>query len=200
MQEEADAGQSTTPIFKLEIPEDVVHHFKERAKKPCKEAKEFYDKYLVAEDGYRYRIMKPLFYTYMKYNYSIDRSKKQQLKLLDPYNQAIALIVIKHLNEIEFGDVKFIYIQDILDVKIVEGWMNILDIVGADYRLFRTGQLKKFGNKLTDIYFILNDEIHAGKYPDTGLKIPTPEEYHKFMGNNQLLTEPPDGYCTSCRI
>lgn len=174
-------------LFRIFLPEEVANHFREQARNPSQIAKEMFDKYLVASTGYRYCIMKTLFVTYRQLNYVIKRHNEEEMKMINDFNQAIALVVTKHMTVIENNGVTFTYVTDLCYVKIVEGWMGMFDIVGADYSHFRTGKLKKIGDTLFKLYFLLNMEIQRGKYPDTGLQIPSPEEYHDFMGAEKFL-------------
>ncbi|EAY06328.1 hypothetical protein TVAG_065850 [Trichomonas vaginalis G3] len=178
--------------FNFWIPGEVAEHFLERAKNPCKISQELFNKYVTASPGYRYHIRKAIFYSYMGLNYETDRKNKKQMEQLEAFNQAVAMVVARHMTVIDTLGHKFAYITDINDVKMVEGWKDLFDIMGSDYSHFRKGKFHKLGEILTSMYGCLNSEIRDGKYPDTGLQIPSPQEFLDFMNNEKTEQKPPD--------
>lgn len=166
------------------MPEIVANHFRDRAQNSSEMAQNLFKKYVdAASPGYRYLIMNLLFNSYMQANYTVDRSNKDSMEFLESLNQTIAMISVRHIKTREVEGKTQTFIFDICDAKIVNGWKQMFDIVGADYYHFRSDEYHQIGDVLCSMYFYLNEQINAGKFPNLGIPIPSNAEFQNFMNS-----------------
>ncbi|EAX94255.1 hypothetical protein TVAG_480720 [Trichomonas vaginalis G3] len=184
MRSKPNAGQNATPMLQVAIPDEIAAHFRELARRPNELAKMWFDKYVVTPTAYRYCIMKSVYVSYMRFNLSDEFRHPLLNANIEKLNQTIALIIAHNLKDIESDGKKSTYLVDVCDAKIADAWSYIFDVIGMHYEVFKTGKLNSFGMKLLELSMEFSAGIHSGKYPDTGLQIPSRDEYHNWMGQD----------------
>ncbi|EAX85994.1 hypothetical protein TVAG_315650 [Trichomonas vaginalis G3] len=167
------------------ISVDVAAHFLICSKDPCAIAKQFYDKYLISKDEYRYCIREALVNKYKQLLYDKTPYTKKS-ELIKPFKQALVLIICKHLKVLTYQSDKHVYIVDDFDSKLAWSWCYILEIISADYCFFNDKeQEKKIGRVLCKVYEYARlkvQKIQSQKLEEINL-----DEFTKFLGSDLLM-------------